>query len=142
MMFMMAMKDAVGDASYQVLENIAKYAFSSSSYQGVLLARENPQRDDLLRQAEELVHFAKVNDPTPIFGCKRALYAVKRNGDGGPRHKARREGKKPGACFQYGKEGHYKRDCPSKEQRIFTLAVADGMDSTSHWFSTVGRVVT
>ena len=73
MMYMIAVSDSVGGAPDQVLENIAKYACSSSPFQGALLARLNPQRDDFLRQAEELVQFAQMNDPTPSFGCNPAL---------------------------------------------------------------------
>ncbi|CAI5720402.1 unnamed protein product [Peronospora destructor] len=63
MLFLMAVSDAVGGAQDQVLENIAKYASSGTEIQGVLLARYNLYREDYLRQAEELVYFAQLNDP-------------------------------------------------------------------------------
>lgn len=54
-------------------------------------------------------------------------------GDEDRRRKRWHESKKPGACFQYRREGRYKCDFPSERQRNFTLDVAVGMESTSHW---------
>lgn len=69
MMFMMAMSHVVGSVPVQVLENIAKYSCLSIAFQEALLSRLNPQRDDSVGQAENLVHFVQMTEPTPIFGC-------------------------------------------------------------------------
>ncbi|CAI5721439.1 unnamed protein product [Peronospora destructor] len=123
MLFLMAVSDAIGGAHDQVLNNIAKYASTSSDFQGVLLARLNPQRDDYLRQAEELVQFAQLNDPSVCLGSKPTVATVKNTGAGQNRSSDDRRAKKPG------KEGHYKCDCVSDEKKNYTLAVTDGIDA-------------
>ena len=74
-----------------------------------------------------------MNDPTPSFVCKPALTVVKNKVDWKSRLKTWCDSNKPDACFQGGKEGHYKRDYTSEGKRDFTFAIADGMDFKSHW---------
>ncbi|CCI11675.1 unnamed protein product [Albugo candida] len=51
----------------------------SSELQSVLLARLNTQREEYLRQAEELVHFAQLNDSIIRLGSKPTAASVKSN---------------------------------------------------------------
>nr|CCA23978.1 OSIGBa0134J07.9 putative [Albugo laibachii Nc14] len=133
LLYLMAVSDSVGGAQDQVLENIAKYASSGTELQGVLLARYNPQREDYIKQAEELVQFAQFNDPAIRLGSKPTVAVVKCNESRRRRNETERKGKKPGACFKTGKEVHYKHDCTSEAKKSVTLAIADGIDATSQF---------
>lgn len=94
MLYLMAVSDAVGGAQDQVLENIAKYACFATDFQGVLLARYNPHREDYLRQAEELVNFAQLNDPGIRIGSKSTVAVVKGTEGGRRRNDKERNVKK------------------------------------------------
>ncbi|CCI46394.1 unnamed protein product [Albugo candida] len=100
MLYLMALSDAVGGAHNQVLENIAKFASPSSEFQSVPLARLNPHREDYLRQAEELVHFAQLNDSSIRLTSKPTVVAVKSTYVGRLRNSKERQRRKPGSCFK------------------------------------------
>nr|CCA25736.1 Mitochondrial Carrier (MC) Family putative [Albugo laibachii Nc14] len=133
MLYLMALSDAIRGAHDQLLESIAKFASPSSEFQSVLLARFNPQREDYIRQVEELLHFAQLNDPTVRLGNKPSVATVKTTGNGRYKNNSERQRKKPDACFKCGKKGPYKRDCKSEATKDFTLAVVRGIDATYHW---------
>ena len=85
-----------------------------------------------------MVHFAQLNDPAIRQGSKLTVAVVKDNEPRRRRNETERKGKKPGACFKCVMEGHYKRDCTSDVRKNFTLAVADGIDSTNQWILNSG----
>lgn len=87
----MALRDSVGGAHEQALENIDKFAISWSDFQGVLLARLNPQREDYLRHVEELVYLSQLNDPI-ILRSKPTITAVRSTNVGRLRNSEERKG--------------------------------------------------
>lgn len=141
MMYMIAVRDAVGGTPDQVLENIAKYAYSPSTFQGVLLARLNSQRDDFLRQVKELVQFAQMNDPTPSFECKPMLAVFKVKNASGRRRKSSRESKNLVLVFNAETKDTTSMTVQATRRRFLRWALLMGLTSRPNGFLTPGRVV-
>lgn len=67
-LYLMVLCDAVGGAEDQILESIVKFASASRELQGVLQARLNTERENHLREGDELVLFAQLNNPVSQLG--------------------------------------------------------------------------
>lgn len=127
-MYLVAVSEACGGgADYLVLNNIVQYA--SVELRTVLTAKVDETRTDYLQQAEELAHFAQSWEVAAAAKNRKLGKEVVGAVNG------RKETRK---CFECGKRGHLRANCPDLtadgERADITLAVAEESDASDEWW--------
>ena len=108
----------------------------------MLLARFNPQREDYLRQTEELFHFAQLNDSSIQLENKPSVATVKTTGMGRYKNNSERQRKKQGATLSVARKVTISAIARARPQKTLRWLLCKELMPPAIGYCTVGQVVT